>query len=659
MRAVARKRGEVVAETELQGDILYLGRSKKNDLPLDDPDVSRRHARILRKGDGFQLEDLKSINGTKFQGRRIDYAEVFVGDEFQIGPFWIKLEASSQRVPTSTEERTLAEAPPTVPPSSQIEAEVSEPDLSQESVVSEISPSPGAKDDFMEAIAVRPAARSAAPSDDELPVLASFLEKEEGEGGEGGGDEGIEEEPLESTEARLVRLDGEHAGESIPIDKDHVTFSGRGDADVAVDTVEEEGEEEDSVSILKEGEETFLLRNPHSSPLEALVDGVPVRERELENHDVIQVGKSRFEFVQGATRSASDPPRVIERVRQRSKRRFPRFLGLILAGVLIGLSIIVFWSNEQTGQKEKVISTPKVESEQTRLVRYHLFEAEKLLTQKDFKGSEAKIQMVLDSIAPDHPEAVKLLARITKQRNLEARRIEAGKRAHAQREKKIEELLAKGDALVAKKKFSQARDYYKKALALDSSRSKSSAALSNLSVKEEEEKRRTIAQKKTAAQMKKIYQEGVKRYELSDYGEAKRLLEVVAARKGHPYRKSARKLLASISNLTDDKVDERIKKLKAMTKKTSKLPKAYAEIKKISKQFPRHKGVAKALSLARRRMNEQARKLYREGLALEELAEDPAAALDKYKESLRFQPNPKGEYHQRAMKRIRSLQLSP
>jgi len=53
------------------GNRLTLGRAHENDVVLDDPQVSRHHAQVIRQGDQIIVEDLGSTNGTLVNGRRI------------------------------------------------------------------------------------------------------------------------------------------------------------------------------------------------------------------------------------------------------------------------------------------------------------------------------------------------------------------------------------------------------------------------------------------------------------------------------------------------------------------------------------------------------------------------------------------------------------
>jgi FHA domain/zinc-ribbon domain len=54
---------------------------------LDDVTVSRRHAEFYRHGDRFTVRDVGSLNGTYVNRERIEEAELFGGDEVQIGKF--------------------------------------------------------------------------------------------------------------------------------------------------------------------------------------------------------------------------------------------------------------------------------------------------------------------------------------------------------------------------------------------------------------------------------------------------------------------------------------------------------------------------------------------------------------------------------------------
>lgn len=62
-----------------------LGRSPGNQIVLDTPEVSRRHAEIVWNGKTFLVTDLGSKNGTRLNGQRVDTAELSDGDRLEIG----------------------------------------------------------------------------------------------------------------------------------------------------------------------------------------------------------------------------------------------------------------------------------------------------------------------------------------------------------------------------------------------------------------------------------------------------------------------------------------------------------------------------------------------------------------------------------------------
>jgi len=59
-------------EVEMSGEVLTIGRDPESDIFLDQPMVSRHHARIERRGEAFLIRDLGSTNGTFVENRRTD-----------------------------------------------------------------------------------------------------------------------------------------------------------------------------------------------------------------------------------------------------------------------------------------------------------------------------------------------------------------------------------------------------------------------------------------------------------------------------------------------------------------------------------------------------------------------------------------------------------
>ena len=64
----------------LSGTQVSIGRSERSDIALADPGVSRNHARIVREGDDFIVEDLHSTNGTEVNGQPVQRRRLADGD---------------------------------------------------------------------------------------------------------------------------------------------------------------------------------------------------------------------------------------------------------------------------------------------------------------------------------------------------------------------------------------------------------------------------------------------------------------------------------------------------------------------------------------------------------------------------------------------------
>ena len=71
----------------LDADQISIGRHPNADIFLDDVTVSRKHSEVARSGNVFTIKDLASLNGTYFEGARVDSAELFNGAEVQVGKY--------------------------------------------------------------------------------------------------------------------------------------------------------------------------------------------------------------------------------------------------------------------------------------------------------------------------------------------------------------------------------------------------------------------------------------------------------------------------------------------------------------------------------------------------------------------------------------------
>ncbi len=72
-------------EWELREAVTVIGRSRRCDIVLTDPNVSRQHAEIRRQDDGFMALDLGSTNGMRVNRRDIKQAVLQHGDRIELG----------------------------------------------------------------------------------------------------------------------------------------------------------------------------------------------------------------------------------------------------------------------------------------------------------------------------------------------------------------------------------------------------------------------------------------------------------------------------------------------------------------------------------------------------------------------------------------------
>jgi hypothetical protein len=84
---VVRKGPNEGSKYMLDAEVTRAGRHPDSDIFLDDITVSRRHAEIIRRADGFYVLDVGSLNGTYVNRDRVEEAKLANGDELQIGKF--------------------------------------------------------------------------------------------------------------------------------------------------------------------------------------------------------------------------------------------------------------------------------------------------------------------------------------------------------------------------------------------------------------------------------------------------------------------------------------------------------------------------------------------------------------------------------------------
>lgn len=97
--------GTLQGQTIIVRSPMTIGRNPDNDIFLDDPQVSRRHAQITTGASGTVVRDLGSGNGTYVEGRRIVEGLLRDGDVVQVGNVRMQFEVSKTDTLVRFEER--------------------------------------------------------------------------------------------------------------------------------------------------------------------------------------------------------------------------------------------------------------------------------------------------------------------------------------------------------------------------------------------------------------------------------------------------------------------------------------------------------------------------------------------------------------------------
>lgn len=85
---VVRSGGDMAgASFSPAGDQTTIGRQQDSDIFLDDITVSRQHAMIVRRPDGYFIQDQGSLNGTYVNRVRVETQKLSDGDLLQIGKY--------------------------------------------------------------------------------------------------------------------------------------------------------------------------------------------------------------------------------------------------------------------------------------------------------------------------------------------------------------------------------------------------------------------------------------------------------------------------------------------------------------------------------------------------------------------------------------------
>ena len=89
-------------EYSLRSTRVAIGSDPSNELVIDEPTVSRRHAEVIQRSGVFQIRDLDSTNGTFVNGKRVDApVPIEAGDEIPFGGVRFDVRAGTRVQPAN------------------------------------------------------------------------------------------------------------------------------------------------------------------------------------------------------------------------------------------------------------------------------------------------------------------------------------------------------------------------------------------------------------------------------------------------------------------------------------------------------------------------------------------------------------------------------
>lgn len=91
-RLIWQRSDGTAAEFPIEATVTSIGRSDEADIVIDEPLVSRLHARIERRGEQCVLIDIGSTNLTRVNGEVVLEKELAPGDELQIARARLRFE---------------------------------------------------------------------------------------------------------------------------------------------------------------------------------------------------------------------------------------------------------------------------------------------------------------------------------------------------------------------------------------------------------------------------------------------------------------------------------------------------------------------------------------------------------------------------------------
>ena len=127
-RLVVQKGPQPNQTFDLTLELLTIGRSATNDITIADPEISRKHARLVKQGTDYAIEDLGSTNGTFVNDRRIvGLTPLHDGDSIDFGEAVSLLYEAESTLPVDITAQPSPQPEPIAPAPLKVELEPDPP----------------------------------------------------------------------------------------------------------------------------------------------------------------------------------------------------------------------------------------------------------------------------------------------------------------------------------------------------------------------------------------------------------------------------------------------------------------------------------------------------------------------------------------------------
>lgn len=656
---------------------LTLGRDPACDLVLDDPLISRKHARIVEKGGSFFFDDLESANGTYVGGEQVPRVELTVGTEIEIPPYLILIVDSenaddaddslyyqpgispsfdSDGEPIDDPSQTLVEEPEslgnlleqkrverqTVPAFSDIDGEETERNADF------LSSEPHQADTRRDGDQLQPPLSTEQPLVGNSTILVPF-----------------------KAAGRLYPLNLNLAEEFVELGPDMITLGRAPACQVVLPHLSVSNQH----AMIKRDGDNYVLQDMKSTN-GVRVNGDVINDCLLHCHDVIEIGDVKLEFLEGAAMPMARSHNVIEVADNDNldgiTERPPRFqlsrrlktanlTLLVIAAVLLLIPLLrsnginkgpyqkSIVLNQKTGQEK-----PLEELERDRIIRYQMHQARALVQRGNYQEAAVKVDLILEKLAPQNLEARTMREEIRRMMTIHSKKEEKRIVQAQHRVAKVQNLIIRAGHAQDSGDFAVAKSLYRKVLAVDPGHKVAREGIDRVNQMVDEQGHKQTEKQKLYEKLREDFTRGMLAYNSNDHTQAARFLRKVTAHPNAPNYSQARIALDDIEEKLLIEVEEKLSDAKDLYH-SGHLVDARKLLREILEGNPKHEAALSLQTEVLHEARDKARGLYREAYVFEKQVEDFASAKERYVKVLELLPESNEEYHKKAKTRLNQL----